>query len=82
MSNQIIKYEIGLVKRVDYAITVTNKLLSLPQIEKADLFAEAGLTKFRYPIKDYQGAIADFSKAIEVFPKEPYYYRVHLKLSY
>ena len=75
MNNQLIKYEISLLKRVDYAITVTNKLLSLPIIEKADLFAEAGLEKFKYPNQDYKGAIDDFTKAIELFPKEPYYYR-------
>jgi tetratricopeptide (TPR) repeat protein len=75
VSNQIIKYEFSLVKRTDYAITVTNKLLSLPLIEKADVFAEAGLTKFQYPNNDYKGAIQDFTKAIEIYSKEPYYYR-------
>lgn len=75
MSNQIIKYEFSLVKRTDYVITVTNKLLSLPLIEKADVFAEAGLTKFQYPNNDYKGAIQDFTKAIEIYSKEPYYYR-------
>ncbi len=75
MSNQVIKYEFSLVKRVDYAITVTNKLLSLPLIEKADLYAEAGLAKLKYRHEDYKGAIDDFTKAIEIYSKEPYYYR-------
>lgn len=74
MSSQIIKYEFSLVKRVDYAITVTNKLLSLPLVEKADVFAEAGITKYRYPNNDYKGAIEDFNKAIEIYAHEPYYY--------
>lgn len=74
MSNEIIKYEFSLVKRSDYAIAVTNKLLSLPLVEKADIFAEAGITKYRYPNKDYKGAIKDFDNAIEIYPKEPYYY--------
>ena len=75
MSNQVIKYDFSLLKRTDYAITVTNKLLSLPLIEKADLFAVAGLAKLKYPDKDYTGAIDDFTKAIEIYSKEPYYYR-------
>lgn len=75
MSNEIIKYEFSLVKRTDCAITVTNKLLSLPLIEKADVLAEAGLIKFQYPNNDYIGAIQDFTKAIEIYSKEPYYYR-------
>lgn len=75
MSDQVIKFEISLVKRVDYAITITNKLLSLPLIEKADQFAEAGLAKLNYRIKDYEGAINDFTSAIEIYSKEPYYYR-------
>jgi tetratricopeptide (TPR) repeat protein len=75
MSNQVIKYEFSLVKRTDYAISITNKLLSLPLIEKADLFAEAGLAKLKYPIKDYKGAIDDFTKAIEIYPKGSVYYR-------
>ncbi len=75
MNNQIIKYEFSLVKRTDYAITVTNKLLSLPLIEKADVFAESGLKKFQYPNNDYKGAIQDSTKAIEIYSKEPYYYR-------
>lgn len=67
-----------IMKNVLLVILLFVSILSYAQT--AEVYNSRGLSKF--DIKDYQGAIADFTKAIELIPNDDsaYYYRGLCKL--
>ena len=66
-NNELIKYEGGLIKRVSNAISVTNKLLALSNINEAQAYYVSGINNSNSA--KYSEAIEDYTKAISINPQ-------------